>query len=131
MLHRFIGIPYLQHGRDYSGADCWGLVYLFYRDALRTPIPAYLAEMQVRDFHQRDIAPLIRHEQAEHWQEAIEPAHGNCVLMRVGRLETHVGIWIDGGRVLHTEGEAGSCIARADDMRIKSRIVGFFRLKTC
>ncbi len=131
MQQSFVGIPYRQHGRDYDGADCWGLVYLYYRDALKTPIPAYLAEMQEREFHRRDIAPLITHERADNWEEASVPRHGDCALMRVGRLETHVGIWIEGSRILHTEGEGGSMIVRADDIRIKSRIVGFFRLKTC
>jgi murein DD-endopeptidase len=45
MFDQFVGIPYVAHGRDYAGADCWGLLYLFYRDVLGVQIPSYVAEM--------------------------------------------------------------------------------------
>ena len=125
-----IGIPYIEHGRDYSGADCWGIVFLFYRDILKRPIPSYVAEMQGRAFHRRDIGALIEDERAEHWFEVPEPAHGDVVLMRTGRAESHVGIYLKGARILHSEGEPGSYIVRADDMRIRSRLVGYFRRRT-
>ena len=41
LMDQFVGIPYIAHGRGYDGADCWGIVYLFYRDVLKTPIPDY------------------------------------------------------------------------------------------
>ncbi len=125
-----IGIPYIEHGRDYSGADCWGIVFLFYRDILKRPIPSYVAEMQARSFHRRDIGALIEDERAEHWVEVPEPAHGDVVLMRTGRAESHVGIYLKGARILHSEGEPGSYIVRADDMRIRFRLVGYFRRRT-
>ena len=128
-MERFIGIPYVEHGRDYSGADCWGVVYLFYRDVLGRPIPAYSAEMQARAFHHRDIGALIKSERAAHWVEVEQPDHGDVALMRTGREESHVGIFISGGRILHSEGEPGSCMVRADDLRIRSRLVGYFRVR--
>ena len=130
MEGRLIGIPYIEHGRDYSGADCWGIVFLFYRDVLRHPIPSYVAEMQARAFHRSDIGALIEDERAEHWIQVSEPKHGDVALMRTGREESHVGIYLDRARILHSEGEPGSCIVRADDMRIRSRLVGYFRRRS-
>lgn len=33
-LRPFLAIPYKHKGRDYDGADCYGFIILFYRDAL-------------------------------------------------------------------------------------------------
>ncbi len=129
MLDRFIGIPYVAHGRDYVGADCWGLVYLYYRDVLGLPIPSYSAEMQDREFHRRDIGPLIEIERKRHWCRVDVPSPGDCVLFRAGKHNSHVGVFIAAGRLLHSEGPGPSVLARLDDIRLRSRIAGYFKLK--
>lgn len=131
MIDAFVGVPYVAHGRDYVGADCWGVVYLFYRDVLGVPIPSYSEEMEGREFHRRGISPLIAAERQANWRRVQMPVQGDCVLMRVGRLETHVGIYLDRGRLLHSEGPHPSEIVRIDDIRVKSRITGFYRLNAC
>ncbi|WP_310299673.1 NlpC/P60 family protein [Rhizobium sp. BE258] len=130
MLSKFVGIPYVAHGRDYDGADCWGLVYLYYRDLLGTPIPSYSVEMHEREFHRRDIGPLIDAEKEKRWLQADAPSPGDCVLLRAGRYNSHVGIFLGAGKILHSEGPEPSVVARLDDMRLRSRITGYFRLKT-
>jgi cell wall-associated NlpC family hydrolase len=129
-MEAFIGIPYVPHGRDYTGADCWGLLYLFYRDRLKLAVPSYSAEMEERRFCKQDIAPLIGRE-LQHWDPVSVPHLGDAVLLRSGRHETHVGVFIGRNRLLHSEGPTPSVIERLDDLRIRNRIVGFYRLKTC
>jgi cell wall-associated NlpC family hydrolase len=129
MIDRLVGVPYVEHGRDYEGSDCWGLVYLFYRDILQAPIPSYSAEMHERGMTCRAFAPLIASEVEAHWQEVAEPSHGAVALMRNGRHPTHVGVMLDKRRLLHTEGPGPSCIERIDGMRLRSRLAGFYRLK--
>jgi hypothetical protein len=65
------------------------------------------------------------------WRRVQSPAQGDGVLMRVGRLETHVGVYLDRGRLLHSEGPHPSEIVRIDDIRVKSRIAGFYRFNAC
>ena len=130
-MERFIGIPYQPHGRDYDGADCWGILYLYYRDVLGRPIPSYSAEMRELEFHRHEISQLIVSEKADHWTEVDTPESGDCVLMRVGRDESHVGVFLGGGRMLHSEGPHPSQIERMGDMRWRNRIVGYFRYLSC
>lgn len=131
MIERFVGVPYLANGRHYDGADCWGILCLFYRDVLGLELPSLLPEMQGREFHRRGIAPLVQDVRESQWHEVSEPRQGDCVLMRVGRLDTHVGIYLDRGRLLHSEGPHPSEIVRIDDIRVKRRISGFYRLNAC
>lgn len=130
-MEQFVGIPYLPHGRDYDGADCWGILFLYFRDIRGTLIPSYSAEMADLDFHRREISLLIDAEKARHWEEVKRPAPGDCVLMRVGRDESHVGVFIGNGQMLHSEGPHPSQIERMCDMRWRSRIVGYFRHRPC
>lgn len=127
-MEQFIGIPYVPHGREYTGADCWGIVFLYYRDVLGSPIPAYSAEMEVRAFKNRDIGPLMAAEREKHWRTVEEPQTGDCVLMRAGRYDSHVGIYLGQGRMLHSEGPEPSVIERINGMRWRNRISGYYRL---
>ena len=130
MLDRLVGIPYAEHGRDYSGADCWGIVWLYYRDVRGIVLPDYLDEMSTVDFRRDQIGKVVTRGREEDWQQVADPRAGNVVLMRVGRQESHVGIYLDGGRVLHSE-EPGdvSKIERVDAARLRNRVVGFYELK--
>jgi len=130
-MQKLVGIPYEPHGRAYSAADCWGIVYLYYRDVLGLPIPSYVAEMQDREFRPRGIGPLVDVERERHWIEIDAPREGDVVLMRNGRHHNHVGIYLDGGRTLHAEGPGPSTIERLDAMHLRNRIVGYFRMGEC
>jgi len=127
-LERFIGIPYVPHGREYTGADCWGILFLYYRDVLGTPVPAYSAEMDAREFRHQAIAPLMAVEREKLWQQVDTPQPGDGVLMRAGRHDSHVGVFLGQGRMLHSEGPDPSVIDRIGDMRWRNRISGFYRL---
>ncbi len=37
----FIGLSYLDKGRDRNGLDCWGLVRLVYSELLNIELPCY------------------------------------------------------------------------------------------
>ncbi|QND13439.1 C40 family peptidase [Rhizobium leguminosarum bv. trifolii] len=126
-MERFIGIPYVQHGRGYDGADCWGILYLYYRDVLGILVPTYVAEMEARRFDRRDIGPLMKAERERDWVQIETPAIGDCVLMRAGRHDSHVGVFLGAGRMLHSEGPHPSQIERMADVRWRDRITGFYR----
>lgn len=124
----FVGIPYVAHGRSYNGADCWGILYLYYRDVLGTPVPAYSAEMDAAEFNHRGIAPVVSAEREKYWHPIDTPQPGDGILMRAGGHDSHVGIFLGQGRMLHSEGPHPSVIDRIGDMRWRNRISGYYRL---
>jgi cell wall-associated NlpC family hydrolase len=130
-MERLVGIPYVQHGRSYDGADCWGIVFLYYRDILGRSIPSYVAEMEAREFRPRGIGPLISEERDRAWSEVSAPIAGDVVLMRTGIHHNHVGIYLAGRTTLHSEGPGLSAIERLDALHLRNRVSGFYRLLEC
>ncbi|MEP2977955.1 MAG: NlpC/P60 family protein [Lentilitoribacter sp.] len=127
-MQKYLGIPYVEHGRHYNGADCWGVVFLFYRDELKTPVPSYSQEMYERRFKCRDIGPLIEQVRDLNWVELKQPVFGACVVIRNGNFNTHVGVYLGNNKILHSETDC-SRIERMDSMNLRGRIVGFYSLK--
>ena len=37
----FVGLPFVEHGRNRRGADCWGLGVVLYREVAGIALPAY------------------------------------------------------------------------------------------
>ncbi|MGO8093230.1 C40 family peptidase [Rhizobium leguminosarum] len=130
-MERFVGIPYVELGRTYEAADCWGVLRLYYRDVRGILLPSYIEEMEGREFRRNHISPLVAGEKDQNWNEVDRPEIGDAILMRVGRDESHVGVFIGNGQMLHSEGPHPSLIERMGDMRWRSRITGYFRHCQC
>lgn len=64
---RYIGLPFLDHGRDRAGLDCWGLVRLVFSEQFNIGLPAFIGEYNTTaDIHA--IAALVERE-ALLWRE--------------------------------------------------------------
>lgn len=43
---RYLGLPYVEKGRTMEGVDCYGLVYLIYKQEFGIVLPTYCAEYE-------------------------------------------------------------------------------------
>ena len=125
---RYLMIPFASQGRDHRGCDCWGLLRLIYRERLGIDLTAY-AETPATSL--RDVARLIRRHRTE-WRRVETPQLFDAVIMRViggehSGLDAHVGMAIDGSRLLHTEKLTGPRVEPIDAPTMKNRIVEFRR----
>lgn len=125
---RFLSIPFKSQGRDRDGCDCWGLVCLYYQEALNIRLTSF-AETPAHAF--RDVAGLIARERLK-WRSVDTPALNDVVLMRIAdksasRLVAHVGLAVDGRRMLHTQEDIGPRIERLDAPHIKPKIMEYRR----
>lgn len=126
---RFVGIPYLDKGRSIVGLDCWGLLYLVYRELRGIELPSY-SESYVTGADRVAMARLIAGEMDD-WQEipAGQEKTFDGVLMREGKFPRHVGIVTAPGMLLHVEQGETSHIERYRSGILANRIVGFFRFR--
>ena len=57
-FEKYINLPYKHKGRDFSGIDCWGLVYLVYKEEKNILIPNF-TELQYTPVLRKDSPELI------------------------------------------------------------------------
>lgn len=121
---RYVGLPFVDGGRDASGLDCWGLVRLVYRAELGIDLDAHT------DVSAHDLARVARSitkgMDGEIWRP-VTPCDRlpyDVVVMRyaMSRHIGHVGIITPDGTVLHIEQTTGAVAVPLTHFTIRERI---------
>jgi len=121
----YSGIPYQCKGRTHEGVDCWGLIYLFYKEQLGITLPTYDTLYQ-DSFDKRHIGQLIDAMRGD-WVKVPDMAEGDVVLFRSAGYNFHVGLIMNRSRFMHVVNEVGVVIERLDSVLWNKRQQGFFR----
>lgn len=116
-----IGKPFARGVRGPDAYDCWGTLQCVLRRIGHEPT----------DFPSRP--ELLEGALCDEWGEiARERARpGDGVLLR-SSLECyrwHIGVIVDGCRMLHARESVGVCVERYDSPQYLRRIVGFYRYR--
>lgn len=130
MIHwteRFIALPYLDLGRDRTGADCWGLACIIYREELGISLPDYLGYASTEE--RCEIAALVDGATASPlWVPVTGQAMAfDVALFRRGRLSSHVGIVVSHGLMIHMAEADLSRIEHYNTGHWAPRLVGHYR----
>lgn len=119
MIDRLLAVPYAAGRGDWAGADCWGVVELWYRHVLgievadRASLPAGNEGLQAG------------FDAARVWQPIGEPKDHCLVILRFRHLVAgHVGIFWKGS-ILHSSAGHGCVFQPITDRLIKPRITSF------
>lgn len=124
----YVGIPWAELGRTRAGCDCWGLVRLVLADR-GIAVPSYLGDYDGED-DARAIAALIRGAgDLGPWQRVAPTAAVpfDVAVFRRGRLETHVGVVVRAGRMLHVARRDAAKVERYDGGLWQPRLSGIWR----
>src|SRR5690625_1838443 len=123
-MHRYIGIKFVDHGRSFSGSDCWGVVFLYYKHEKGIELPLLSDYQTTRDAD--GISKIIEGEKPD-WIRTDEPMEGDVVVFRIGGKPTHVGIYAGKRRFIHAIKGADSCMESLKTPLWKNRLEGFYR----
>lgn len=101
-IDRALHVPHVPGGGSWTGADCWGIVELYYREVLN------------REVVDRDtLVPGCESVEvgwsraAERWRSSQTPEDHCLVVMRAGALRAgHVGVFY-AGSILHSRARHG------------------------
>ncbi len=125
---KFIGLPYAEFGRAREdGCDCWGLATVIYQEELGISLPDYLGYSSIEE-HGELAAVIAGAVVSPLWVPVVGKAIAfDIAVFRRGRLDTHVGIVVRHGLMIH--------IARDDCAKIESyrsgswshRLTGHYR----
>jgi len=123
----YVGIPFKPHGRDRDGVDCWGLVWLIYKERFEILLPSFTEEYDtVNDgillgeltTSQRDIMP---------WREVEHEQIGDVVLLRLFGFPMHVGLVVSKRLMINVRVGVNVCIENFRSTAWKKRIEGIYR----
>lgn len=125
----YIGLPFKEHGRDRSGADCWGLVRLVLAEQFSIALPSFAAEYR-RTTDTEHISKLIERE-TPGWKDipAGEEECADVIVMLLRGRPMHVGLVLGDGHMLHIENGINSAIERYRGPRWAERVSGFYRYR--
>jgi len=122
----YIGVPFLEHGRDPNGWDCWGSFY-YLRKVGGEPVPCYSGRYDdVRDREQLD--HLISNEMSP-WEkiEIYQAGFGDGVLLKIENLPVHIGFYLGNKQFLHVHAGIETTVERLDSLFWKRRVEGLYR----
>lgn len=126
-IARAIGVRFRTHGRDFSGWDCWGLVWRAHREVWAVALPSG-TELYQSARPDADLARVMAAGRDASWREVTGPVRaGDVVLLRCAGWPVHVGLAIGRGRMLHVEAGIDTCIECYDRGLWKNRVMGVWR----
>lgn len=125
--NRYVGIPFAPFGADRSGCNCWGLVVLVYAEQLGIVLPDY-AGAYTSPEEQAEVAALVSQEAADPvWNRVFDPQPLDVLLFRRGRLDTHVGLYVDRSFMLHLTADDCAKLERFETGTWAHRLTGIHR----
>lgn len=111
--------------------NCWTLVCEVYADQLGITLPPY-GEISARDLSR--VAREMGRGKDDGWLPVERPREFDVALMRSGRggrLVVHVGVMIDGLRMLHVEEATAAVVVPVAHFSVAGRIMGYRRHVSC
>lgn len=122
-IDRLLMVPHVPGQGSWSGADCWGIVELWYRHVLGIEVGDRGAIDPGSDGLQ------VGFDAKSDWQPIEVPADHCLVILRAGRLAAgHVGIFYNGS-VLHSSKGHGCVYQPITDRTIRSHLTCYLERK--
>lgn len=125
---KYIGIPFVDKGRDESGLDCWGLVRLVYKNELGIDLPSYCEDYESTNDYEilRDIVTL---EKGQRWKAVKEPKEFDVIILNMRGMPIHVGIVTKKDHMIHCALGIGTVHEHSGVAKWKHRVAGYARWK--
>ena len=108
-LERFMLIPYRDGGRDWNGVDCYGLVYLWFKEVLGIELFDYKYDGETAH------TSMILKNMHKDWLEIEKDersANDGVVICNGSDEPNHIGLVQPGGDILHALDGVGVCTGK-------------------
>ena len=127
----YVGLPFASFGRDRKGVDCWGLLYLIYKEHFKVDVPSYV-EDYLGENEKKEIARLLATETTTYPWISVIPGNekeGDMLVFRERKdgIEAHTGMVISKGRMLHISRGRLASIESYATPSWGARFVGLYR----
>jgi cell wall-associated NlpC family hydrolase len=123
-IRKYIGIPFKDGGRDFSGLDCWGLVRLVWQEEKGILMPD-MGDAYSSAFARGEVGETAKLLEAGNWNIDVtdQPRKELDVLVfSFASVDLHVGLWVAPGEMLHVMKGMDTAIERYDKMKWAKRL---------
>jgi len=127
-MRKYLGIPYVDKGRDENGLDCYGLVYLYYKNEYGIELETF-----TQDYESASDAITAHGAIEKHRDEFLEvdkPREGDLIIFTIGGFNAHIGLMISDKKFLHTLDGCEVTVESIDSITWRNRINSYLRFKT-
>jgi cell wall-associated NlpC family hydrolase len=119
--HQFIQASLSNYvGLSYKEYDCYQLLVKIYKELLNIDLPDHIYQDPFNFTH---ISQVVN-TNVPQYIEVQNPKPGDIILLRVFGVPSHLGIYINAHKFLHTTKQTGSVIERLD--KWEKRILGYY-----
>ncbi len=101
-VNRALDVPFEERGRSYDGWDCWGLIYVAYRDLYEIELPTYTGEYHSTR-RREELQDLIAQRKMGGWKLSDPHRPGDVALVHMMGRNCHVGLMLSGWDMLHVQ----------------------------
>ena len=101
-VDRALDVPFEERGRSYDGWDCWGLIYVAYRDLYEITLPTYTGEYHSTR-RREELQDLIVQRKMGGWELSDPYRPGDVALVRMMGRNCHVGLMLSDWNMLHVQ----------------------------
>ena len=115
-LDKYINLPYKNVGRDFNGVDCFGLVYLIYKNELNIELPDFTNLMYSKNWF-KEGKNIIVENVWDKWYEVDKTEQTDLLLFYTNykkRVVNHIGLYIGNNKFIHILETYSSKIDRLD-----------------
>ena len=127
-FEKYINLPYKNLGRDFDGIDCFGLLYLIFKEERNILLPDFTELKYDKDWFTKE--NHILDNIPEYFTKVNEPYRMFDVPIFYGgcskEVANHIGMFIDDFRFIHISEQYSSRIDRFNEYW-KSRFYGVMR----
>jgi len=106
----YIEIPFAERGYSREGVNCWGLVYLIYKEQLKIDLPTYQEEY-VTPYDLKELAAIAGRDGASvDWVAVEEGRLGDVAVFNMnGGFASHSGFVLGEGWMINARRSIWSC----------------------
>jgi len=123
----YMTIPFEEKGRSHEGIDCYGLIFLIFREQFGIDLPSY-TEDYTTTHDKASVSALMMRESMD-WPEIplARARPGDVMILRVQGQPWHCGLIVDPPHFVHAVRVVGTVRARWDSALWEKRIMGVHR----
>ncbi len=112
-VNRALDVPFEERGRSYSGWDCYGLIYIAYRDVYGINLPV-CSDGYHSTREREKLQDLIVQGKIEDWELNDPHQPGDVALVRIMGRDCHVGLMLSEWDMLHVMDRVSAAIEPID-----------------